>query len=379
MTSTDWATKDFYAELGVKKNASAEQIKKAYRALAREFHPDSHPGDPAAEERFKAISEAYSVLSSPDKRKEYDEARAYFGGGIGFGGAGRGGAPGAGAGFDIGDILGGVFGGGRQRGTRAQGRRGQDLETETTLTFEQAVDGITVPLRLAGEEACRTCNGTGARPGSVPTVCGKCEGSGMQTGASGGLFAMTEPCDECRGRGLIVENPCGDCRGSGRAASSRTIQVKIPAGVKDGQRIKLRGKGGRGDGGGPPGDLFVNVRVSGHRMFGRKGDHLTIDLPVRFDEAVLGATVQVPTLGGKPVSLKIPAGTPSGRTFRVRGKGVAKAGPSTGSGPAARGDLLATVRIDVPEDLSDEARAAVEALREAWSEENPRARLTEDA
>lgn len=369
MTSTDWATKDFYAELGVKKDATSDEIKKAYRKLAREFHPDSHPGDPKAEDRFKAISEAYSVLSSPDKRKEYDEARTYFSGGFGgFPRGGGSGAPAGGGGFDIGDLLGGMFGGGRQRGTRPQGRRGQDLETDTTITFQQAVEGVTVSLRLASEESCRTCNGTGARPGSVPKVCAKCQGSGMQTGASGGLFAMTEPCDECRGRGMIVEHPCTDCRGSGRAPSARTMQVKIPAGVKDNQRIKLRGKGGRGENGGSAGDLFVTVHVAGHTVFGRKGDNLTIDLPVRYDEAVLGTTVQVPTLGGKPVSLKIPAGTPAGRTFRVRGKGVDKPGGQAG-------DLMVTIRIDVPEDIDSDARAAVEALRDAFGDDDPRAGL----
>jgi len=375
---SDWATKDYYAALGVKKSASAAEIKKAYRKLARDNHPDSHPGDAAAEERFKEVSEAYSVLSSPERRKEYDEHRAMFeqfpngyppGG---FGGGGSGGS--TTADFDLSDLLGGIFGGGRGGGRRRspRPRRGDDVESEATITFEQSVEGVTLPLRLSGEEACSTCHGAGAKPGTVPRVCSKCQGSGMQTGAAGGLFAMTEPCSQCGGRGLIVEHPCESCRGSGRAPSSRTIQVKIPAGVKDGQRIKLKGKGAKGDAGAPNGDLYLAVHVGSHPLFGRKGDDLTITVPVAFDEAALGARVSVPTLDGPPVTLKVPAGAPTGRTFRVRGKGGAK---SAGSGPAAHGDLLVTIEVQVPAELTDEQRAAIEALRDARGDEDPRASL----
>ena len=245
MAASDWASKDFYKVLGVSKDADQAAIKKAYRKLARDNHPDSHPGNKAAEERFKEVSEAYAVLSSPEKRKEYDEQRTLFGqfkGG--FGGGGFGGQPGGGYGqadFDLGDLLGGMFGGrGRGRGRQQpRGRKGDDLETEATISFEQAVSGVTLPLRLSTDEACPTCHGTGAKPGTVPKVCSKCQGSGMQTGASGGVFAMTEPCSQCRGRGMVVEDPCTTCHGSGRSPSTRTIQVKVPAGVKDGQRIKL--------------------------------------------------------------------------------------------------------------------------------------------
>lgn len=371
MAASDWATKDFYKVLGVKKDATQDEIKKAYRKLARDNHPDSNPGNKAAEERFKGVSEAYAVLSSADKRKEYDEQRSMFGQFRGGGGPTGFGGRGAPQDFDVSDLFGGLFGGGgRGRSRRPQPRKGDDLETEATITFEQAVDGATLPLRMTSDEACTNCHGTGAKPGTTPQVCPKCQGSGSQTGAAGGLFAMTEPCDECRGRGLIVEHPCDICRGSGRAPSSRTLNVKVPAGVKDGQRIRLKGKGGKGDNAGPNGDLFLVVHVEPHRLFGRKGDHLTITVPVTFDEAALGAQIQVPTLDGPPVRIKIPAGTPSGRTFRASGKGaVTKAG--------GRGDLLVTVEVQVPAELSDEERAAIEALREARGAGSPRDGLFE--
>jgi molecular chaperone DnaJ len=313
------------------------------------------------------------VLSSADKRKEYDEQRSMFGQFRGGGGGGGFRPPGGGQqDFDVSDLFGGLFGGGgrgRQR-PRPQARKGDDLETEASITFEQAVDGATLPLRMTSDEACATCHGTGARPGTTPKVCSKCQGSGMQTGAAGGVFAMTEPCDQCRGRGLVVEHPCDTCQGSGRAPSSRTLNVRVPAGVKDGQRIRLKGKGGKGENGGPNGDLFLVVHVEPHRLFGRKGDHLTITVPVAFDEAALGAQIQVPTLDGPPVRLKIPAGTPNGRTFRAGGKGaITKAG--------GRGDLLVTVEVAVPAELSDEERLAVETLRDARGAANPRDGLFE--
>ncbi len=377
MAASDWATKDFYQTLGVSKDASPADIKKAYRRLARDNHPDSNPGNQAAEDRFKEVSEAYAVLSSPEKRKEYDEQRTLFGqfrGGFqggpgGFGGPG--GSPGVD--FDLGDLLGGIFGGGRGRGRRQpQGRRGDDIETEASITFQQAVEGATLPLRMTSDEACTTCHGTGAKPGTVPKVCSKCQGSGMQTGTAGGVFAMTEPCDQCRGRGMVVEDPCATCRGSGRAPSSRTLQVRVPPGVKDGQRIRLKGKGGRGQGA-PDGDLYLVVHVEKHALFGRKGDHLTVTVPVAFDEAALGATISVPTLDGAPVSIRIPAGTPSGRTFRAKGKG----GPVRNGKDGGRGDLLVTIDVQVPAELDEDARAAVEALRAARGDADPRASITE--
>jgi molecular chaperone DnaJ len=376
-TPSDWASKDFYAVLGVKKDASQADIKKAYRKLARDNHPDSNPNNKAAEERFKAVSEAYGVVGNEDKRKKYDEQRTLFGqmkNGFpgGFPGGGHGGS--GQVDFDLSDLLGGIFGGGGGRGRRRppQPRRGDDLETETTVSFRQSIDGATVSLRMPSDEPCSTCHGTGGQPGTVPKVCPKCQGSGSQTSASGGVFAMTEPCSQCRGRGLIIEHPCEVCSGSGRAPSVRTIQAKVPAGVKDGQRIKLKGKGGKGDSGAPAGDLYVVIHVTADAVFGRKGDNLTITVPVAFDEAVLGATIHVPTLDGGKVSLKVPAGTPSGRTFRARSKGSKKRDGS-------RGDLLITVEVAVPKDPSDGERAAVEALRAARGDTDPRASLKSGA
>jgi len=373
VSSSDWVTKDFYKVLGVSKDASASEIKKAYRKLARDNHPDSHPGDEAAEERFKAVSEAYSVLSDPERRKEYDEQRTLFGSGFG-GPEGQGGFrfPGGGQGggsFDISDLLGGIFGGGGTR-SRTRARRGADVETEARISFEQAVDGVTVPLRMTSDEACPSCHGTGARAGTMPRVCDNCEGSGMQTATTGGVFAMTEPCRVCHGRGLVVDDPCPTCHGSGRASSSRTMQVRIPAGVRDAQRIRLRGKGATGEGGGPNGDLYVVVHVDGHPVFGRKADNLTVTAPVTIDEAALGAQIKVPTLGGAPVTLKLPPGTPNGRVFRVRGRGVSRK-------DGTRGDLLVTVEVSVPAELSAEAKAALEAYRSARGDQDPRSGLFE--
>jgi molecular chaperone DnaJ len=376
MSPADWASKDFYKVLGVSKDASPEDIKKAYRKLARANHPDSKPGDAAAEERFKSISEAYSVLSDTDRRKEYDEQRTLFGsGGFRVPPPGQGprdfndlfgGGGGAGAG-GLGDLFGGLFGGG-QRTRSAQPRRGQDIESETSLTFEQALEGMTVSLHLSSDAACAACSGTGAKAGTIPRVCPRCEGSGMQTSSQGGVFAMTEPCRECLGRGLVVDDPCPVCHGSGRGQSHRTIQARIPAGVKDGQQIRLRGKGAPGERGGPAGDLFVKVHVSKHPLFGRKGDNLTLDVPVSFDEVALGAEIKIPTLGGTPVTLKIPAGTPNGRTFRVRGRGATKK-------DGTKGDLLATVQVQVPARLNDAAREAIAHYRAAGVDGSLRANL----
>lgn len=388
MTSADWATKDFYKVLGVSKDASADDIKKAYRKSARANHPDSHPGDKAKEDRFKEVAEAYDVLGDTDKRKQYDEIRTYGGGGFGpFTTGGRPGGAGGGQPFDINDFLGGhaggggggfsdifgtVFGGGGR--TRQQApRRGQDIETDATISFADSIDGVTVSLRLSSDAPCADCSGTGARSGTVPRVCPECEGTGMHTATVGGAFTMNETCPACRGRGLIVDDPCPTCHGSGRGLSSRTIQARIPAGVKDGQRIRLRGKGAGGERGGPAGDLYVNVRVTPHPVFGRKGDNLTVTVPVSFDEAALGAEIKVPTLGGAPVTVKIPAGTPNGRTFRVRGKGVVRRGDGRSAG--LRGDLLVTVEVHVPAVLDDKARAAVEEYRQATAGTDLRSNL----
>jgi molecular chaperone DnaJ len=371
VTNTDWATKDFYKTLGVGKDASQDEIKKAYRKLARANHPDSKPGDKAAEERFKAIAEAYDVVGDEAKRKQYDEARTMFGGGGVFRGGGAGG-PDLGDlfGGNVGDFLGGMFGGGGRRTTRStsRARRGADVETETTISFTDAVEGVTVSLRLTSDAPCPDCSGTGARAGTMPRVCPECEGVGMRAASVGGAFTLNETCPACGGRGLVVDDPCPTCKGSGRGFSNRTISARIPAGVKDGQRIRLRGKGANGEAGGPSGDLYVVVHVAPHPLFGRKGDNLTLKVPVAFHEAALGAEVKVPTLGGTPVTVKIPPGTPNGRTFRVRGKGIRRA-------DGTQGDLLVTVDVQVPLNLSAAAKAAVESLRAATPDGDLRAAL----
>jgi molecular chaperone DnaJ len=378
MSSRDFE-KDYYAVLGVPKDAPAAEIKKAYRKLARTHHPDANAGDAKAEEKFKEVSAAYDVLSDADKRKEYDEARAMFAGGYrmppgggrpGPGGATfdindlfAGGAAGGGGGF--GDLFGGLFGGGRNRSAAAP-RRGADVEAEVTLSFNDAASGVTLPLTISGPHTCPTCRGSGAKPGTATRVCPRCSGTGMSTNNQGG-FAFTEPCRECRGRGLLVDDPCPTCSGSGEAITTRTLRARIPAGVADGKKIRLKGKGEPGERGGPAGDLLVLVHVAKHELFGRKGDNLTLTVPVTFPEAAIGATVKVPTLDGPPVTVKIPAGTASGRVLRVRGKGVAHRDGS-------KGDLLVTVEVTVPTALSDEAKAALEAYAAAVPE-SPRVHL----
>ena len=384
MSTKDWIEKDYYKVLGVSKDAKPEEIKKAYRKLARDNHPDQNPGNADAERRFKEISEANDVLSNEAKRKEYDEARRLFGGGgFRFPGAGTR-APGGGVGVDdlfrtasdssFTDLFGGLFGGsgGGTRTTRystARGpRRGSDVEGEVTVDFLEAIEGVTVSMQMISDAPCEACRGTGAKAGTVPRVCPTCEGSGMQTSTSGGVFAVTEPCRDCRGRGMVVDDPCPVCHGSGRGKSAKAMQVRIPAGVTDNQRIRLKGKGGAGENGGAAGDLYVTVQVRSHPIFGRKGDNLTLTAPVNFTEAALGAEIEVPTLGGQPVKLRIPPGTPNGRTFRVRGKGVRRR-------DGTRGDLLVSVEVLVPAALNDQARQALASYAEAVGSADPRAKL----
>jgi molecular chaperone DnaJ len=380
MAAQDWVSKDFYKVLGVKKDASQAEIKKAYRKLAQELHPDRNPDNAKAESRFKEVSEAYAVLGSEDKRKEYDEVRAaYRGGGFHFpgGGAGSGGATNVNLGdlfgnSNLGDLFGGLFNRGGApspgpTGTRRTARRGADVETDVTITFDDALDGVTVPLRLTGEGPCQTCRGTGAKAGTVPRVCARCEGTGQVVRNQGG-FAIPEVCPECHGRGLVVDDPCPDCHGSGRAMSHRTVQARIPAGVKDGQKVRLAGKGAPGENGGPSGDLHVRVNVGKHPVFGRSSDNLTVTVPVTFAEAALGADIAVPAPGGGTVKLKIPAGTANGRTFRVRGRGVRRR-------DATYGDLLVTVEVAVPQNLTGKASQALKAYQEATADHDPRADL----
>ncbi len=345
--------KDLYAVLGVAKNASKEEIKKAYRKLAREFHPDRNPGDAEAEARFKEVQTAYDVLSDADKRKQYDA----------FGSAdGRGGFQGATFNFDdfdfgnvdLGDLFGGIFG--RGRGARQErGRRGNDVEVQVNLSFEDSLKGIETKIPVELETACSECGGSGAQPGTSPTVCPECKGRGV-VAESQGFFALSQPCPRCRGNGTVIEQPCPKCRGTGRERRTKRYTVKIPAGVKDGTRIRLKGKGEAGYGGGEAGDLYVVTRVAESTVFTRKGNDLIVDVPVPFADAALGATVDVPTPDGQ-VSVKIPAGSQDGKLLRVRGRGAPKL---KGGG---RGDLLARLRIEVPKRLNKKQRELLEELR----------------
>jgi molecular chaperone DnaJ len=393
MSTKDYIEKDYYKSLGVPKDATAPEIKKAYRKLARQYHPDTNKGDAKAEEKFKEISEAYDTLSDTTRRKEYDDARSLFGsggfrmpgsgggssapGGFNFdigdilGNARAGGNAGAGAG-GIGDILGGLFGGANNRraGATKQARRGADIETEVTLDFVDAVHGTTVPLRMTSPQPCQACQGTGAKPGTMPRVCPTCSGTGAVSRGAGG-FAFSEPCRDCRGRGLIVDDPCTVCHGSGRAMSEKVMNVRIPAGVDEGKRIRLKGKGSAGENGGPAGDLIVLVHVRPHSTFGRTGDNLTLTVPVTFPEAALGAEIKVPTLEGRPVTVKLSAGTTNGRVLRVRGKGATRR-------DGTRADLLVTIDVAVPAKVSGKAKEALEAYKAATSGDNPRAHLVSE-
>ena len=365
----EWFEKDYYEVLGVPKNASAAEIKKAYRKLAQKHHPDANAGDPKAEERFKEVSAAYDVLGDEEKRAAYDRVREMGAGGFGAGfpGAGGTGIRGPG-GFryetvdvgDLSDLFGGMFGGSRGRARRPQARqrRGADLETEVRLSFDDAMAGVTIPVTLDGPAVCTTCHGSGAAPGTQPVICATCGGSG-QVAVNQGFFQMEQTCPTCSGTGRTIETPCPTCHGSGAVRRSRTVKVKVPAGVKDGARIRVAGRGEPGGPGGQPGDLYVRVRVGEHPVFGRKGDNLTVDLPVSYPEAALGANVKVPTLNG-PVTLKVPAGTSSGKTFRVKGKGAPKRG--------GHGDLLVTVNVDVPKKLSKREKELLGELRDAETE-----------
>jgi molecular chaperone DnaJ len=365
-------TKDLYEILGVSKKASADEIKKAYRKLARKYHPDKNPGDAEAEERFKQVQGAYDILSDPKKRQEYDQ----FGSRI-FTGAGGGGPAGWNVNWsgnigdlgdlgDISDLLGGIFGGrggGRTTGRARRDQRGRDVEVEVNVSFEDSLKGVTTRIPVELEAACATCNGTGAEPGTSPVVCPECRGRGVISDNQG-LFALSQPCPRCRGNGTVIEKPCRTCGGSGRQRRTKRYEVKIPAGVKDGTRIKLKGKGEPGVAGGPPGDLHVVTRVGKSPLYERKGSDLVLEVPVTYAEATLGGEVEIPTPDGR-ISLKVPAGSQTGRTLRVRGRGVPKL---NGGG---RGDLLARVRVSVPTKLTKAEREAIENLKKV-SREDPR-------
>lgn len=358
----EWVEKDFYSILGVSSEASQDEIKRAYRKLAQQLHPDANPDDATAEDRFKDVSEAYATLSDAEQRKEYDQVRRLaasgYGGGFGDGGFGGFG----GQQFrveDLGDLFGGagglgdLFGGRRGRSGRAGAQRGQDTTSDLNISFEDAVAGVTTTLQVRGQTTCSHCHGTGAEPPSQPATCPTCHGTGS-VARNQGVFSFSEPCPQCRGSGRIIDNPCTVCRGSGVEVRTRSIKVRIPAGVKDGATIRLAGKGGPGRNGAPPGDLLVKVRVTAHPVFGRSGNDLTVTVPISFSEAALGTKLSVPTMDGA-VKVKIPAGTPSGKVFRIRGRGVQ---PEKGRA----GDLLAKVEITVPAKLSKDEKQLLEQL-----------------
>jgi molecular chaperone DnaJ len=341
-----------YEVLGVTKNASQDEIKKAYRKLVREVHPDRNPG---SEDRFKEVQNAYDVLSDPEKRKQYDR----FGAANGRGPAGAG--PGATtfdfSDFDLGDILGGMFGGAARGAQPQRGQRGHDVEVEVRLSFEDALQGVetTVPVQL--ELACHTCHGTGAAPGTAPVTCPQCGGTGT-VATSQGLFALQQPCPRCHGMGSVVEKPCPTCHGKGRERRTKRYKVHIPPGVKDGTRIKLKGKGEAGYGGASAGDLFVVTRVEPSKIYERRGDDLVVVVPVSYPTAALGGNVEVPTPEG-PVSLKVPSGSEDGKLLRIKGRGAPRL---KGSG---KGDVLARIRIEVPKRMNKKQRELLEELQKA--------------
>ena len=358
----EWFEKDYYKILGVAEDVSASGITKAYRSLAKKLHPDANPGDEAVEERFKEVASAYDVLGDASKRKAYDEVRRLGPMAGAFGPDGPGPAGGFNVNFEqmggLGNLLGDLFG--RRRGTA---QRGVDIETEVKLDFANAVSGTTIAVPVTGEARCRTCAGLGAKPPARPRPCPTCSGTGVND-ENQGLFSFSRPCGACAGRGTVIDDPCGACDGRGVEHRRREVKTRIPAGVTDGQRIKIAGRGGPGEGlGSKPGDLYVRIHVRPHRLFGRDGKNLTLTVPVTFSEAALGAEVPVPTLDGSTVTIRIPPGTKTGRRLRI------PASPSTGGA-----DLIVEVDVVVPQNLSDEQRAAVEAFAAAGGED-PRTHL----
>jgi len=364
---------DLYKVLGVSKGASDEEIKKAYRKLARKYHPDRNPDDAAAEEKFKEVQGAYDTLSDPEKRKQYDAGGMFGGFGGGPGGAGPFGAGGGPAGgFDVSDLFSNIFS--RGAGGRAQPQqvRGRDLETEVSLSFDQAVHGAEASVTVPKAERCPTCHGSGAKPGTSPTTCPRCEGRGIDA-QSQGFFSISQPCPQCGGQGQVIEDPCPACSGSGLTQQTKRYRVKIPAGVKNGARIRLAGKGEAGQRGGPPGDLFVVTRVAASPVFKRlDGSNLEVTVPITVAEALRGATIEVPTLEGTK-KIKVGAGTKHGQVQRLKGEGAPK---PRGRG---KGDIRYRLEIEMPEELTEEQEKAVEALAEAFNGSDPRAELLRKA
>ncbi len=362
------AQKDLYKALGVDKKASADEVKRAYRKLARQYHPDRNPDDAKAEERFKEVQHAYDVLSDADKRKQYDR------GGMFGPFAGQGGAGGAGAGFDpsaFGDILSNLFGGGGGGAGGGRGapraERGRDVEADVRLSFDQSLRGVQVPVTLSAFVSCATCHGTGARPGTTPKVCPRCSGRGIESQGQG-LFSISQPCSLCSGTGTVIEDPCATCRGSGQVQKERRLKVNIPAGVRDGSRVRIAGKGEAGRNGGPSGDLYVVTRVEPSPIFRRKGDNVEIEVPITIPEALRGAEVEVPTLTGRK-TLRVPAGTRHGTLQRLRGEGPPRLGSK------GNGDIHYRFLIDVPADLDAEQSELIDKLSATMNGNDPRAAL----
>ncbi len=362
--------KDLYEVLGVKKGASADEIKKAYRKLAREHHPDKNPGDKAAEERFKEIQGAYDVLSDPEKRKQYDQVgpRIFSG----AGGPGQGGfqwSGNLGDLGDLGDLFGNIFGGAggpSPRGRRPRGERGRDVEVALNVSFEDSLEGLETKIPVELETSCSVCHGSGAEPGTSPQICPECRGRGVVS-EDEGFFAFSRPCPRCHGNGTVIERPCRNCKGSGRERRTKRYTVKIPAGVKNGTQIRLKGRGEAGTNGGPAGDLIVTTRVAASPLYERRGADLLLEVPVTYAEAALGATVEIPTPEGR-VALKVPAGSQDGKLLKVKGRGAPKL---KGGG---KGDLLARLRVSVPTKLSKAEREAIENLQKV-SHDDPREKV----
>jgi molecular chaperone DnaJ len=352
------AKRDFYETLGVEKNASDDEIKKAYRKLAMKFHPDRNPDSKQAEDKFKEAKEAYEMLSDPQKREAYDR--------FGHAGVDPNVGGGAGAGFSggfsdaFGDIFGDIFGGGgRQRGG-PQVYRGADLRYNLDITLEQAANGFDTTIRVPSWDGCETCHGSGAKPGTAPTTCGTCGGHG-QVRMQQGFFSIQQTCPKCHGSGKVIPDPCSPCAGSGRVKRNKTLEVKIPAGIDDGMRIRSTGNGEPGMNGGPPGDLYVEIHIKQHAVFQRDGDDLHCEMPISFAKAAIGGEIEVPTLTGK-VSFSVPEGTQSGKTFRLRSKGI------KGVRSGFPGDLFCHVVIETPIKLTDRQKDLLREFEQLTAE-----------
>lgn len=363
---------ELYKTLGVSKKASDDEIKKAYRKLARKYHPDRNPGDTEAEEKFKEVQGAYDTLSDPEKRKQYDAGGMFGGFGGGQGPFGPGGAQAGGFGADLGDIFSSIFtrgGGGR---AQRQEARGRDLETEVQLSFDQAVNGAQISVTVPKSGRCPTCHGSGAKPGTAPIVCPRCEGRGIDA-QSQGFFSISQPCPQCGGAGQVIEDPCPTCGGSGLTQQTKRYKVNVPAGVKNGTRIRLAGKGEDGPRGGPPGDLYVTTRVASSPVFKRlDGGNLEVTVPISIPEALRGGTIEVPTLNGTK-KIKVAPGTRHGTLQRLRGEGAPKPKDK------GRGDIRYRLEIEVPDELTEEQSDAAEKLAEAFNGSDPRAELLRKA